>query len=65
VESGFPSETATNAKMLEWFLFLLSVKPIWRQPLEQLYKPAKRPIFPTRTAPPPRHINLQGDGIDA
>jgi hypothetical protein len=29
VESGFPSDNATNAKMLERFLFPVSVKPLW------------------------------------
>jgi hypothetical protein len=29
VESGFPSENATNAKMLKRFLFPVSVKPLW------------------------------------
>jgi hypothetical protein len=28
VESDFPSENATNAKMLERFLFPVSVKPL-------------------------------------
>jgi hypothetical protein len=29
VESGFPSENATNAKMLERCLFPVCVKPLW------------------------------------
>jgi hypothetical protein len=29
VESGFSSKNAANAKMLERFLFPVSVKPLW------------------------------------
>jgi hypothetical protein len=40
VESGFRSENATNAKMLERFLFPVSVKSLWS--IETPFAPTAR-----------------------